>query len=361
MADRSVDEVIAYLRSWQPEDDSGWHFGPSVEGLGRVFAGEVKQRAREYAEIADNVRDLDPTYVRNFFSGLESALREGDMFRWGAPLSLAEFVASQPLEADEEVPDRDRDPGWRWCRREIASFLRTGFADRDNRLPFANREEAWRVVERLTSDPNPSPEHEQRYGGDNTDPFTLSINTNRGTAMHAVVEYALWTRRELEASGEDVSVGFEAMPEVRRVLDDHLSPASDPSLAIHAVYGRWLPWLLLLDAEWVAERLAGLFPTDEDLAPYRDVVWGTYVSWCPPYDSAFRSLLAEYQAAVSRVPSRELAGAIRRGNVDAKLGEHLVTFFWRGVADTSIINEFFRRAGDEAGKQRHGVRGSGIA
>ena len=75
------------------------------------------------------------------------------------------------------------------------------------------------------------------------DLLTLSINTNRGTAMHAVIETALWVRRELEASGNDVSVGFAAMPEVRDSLDVHLDPRVDPSLAVHAVYGRWLPWL----------------------------------------------------------------------------------------------------------------------
>ena len=99
------------------------------------------------------------------------------------------------------------------------------------------------------------------------DLLTLSINTNRGTAMHAVIETALWVRRELEASGNDVSVGFAAMPEVRDSLDVHLDPRVDPSLAVHAVYGRWLPWLLLLDEAWVQDR-------------YHVVVVGT---WYAPY------------------------------------------------------------------------------
>lgn len=185
--------------------------------------------------------------------------------------------------------------------------MRTGFSDRANRIPHLYRERAWSVIQRLLHDPNPSPEHEQFYGGDNMDPLTLSINTNRGTAMHAVIEYALWVRRELEAAGGDVSVGFDAMPEVRDALDAHLDPHVDPLLAVHAVYGRWLPWLLLLDEVWVQDRHAVLFPT-EPREIYRDVVWATYISWCPPYDSAFRALRSDYERSVKAVPSGVAAG-----------------------------------------------------
>jgi phenylpyruvate tautomerase PptA (4-oxalocrotonate tautomerase family) len=261
-------------------------------------------------------------------------------------LTLAEYVVSQPFEPNEEVPDLERDSGWGWCRREVASLMRTGFSDRVNRIPFMQRERAWLVIERLLHDPNPSPEHEQRYGGDNMDLLTLSINTNRGTAMHAVIEYALWVRRGLEAAGEDVSVGFALMPEVRDALDVHLDPHVDPSFAVHAVYGRWLPWLLLLDEAWVLGRHPAFFPA-EPFEIYRDVVWATYISWCPPYDSAFRALRSEYEGSVEAVPSGVAAGTFHRESVDAKLGQHLVIFFGRGLVDISLLDEFFGRADDE--------------
>jgi hypothetical protein len=343
---RTIEDIHAYLRSWRPEDDSGWHFGPSVEGLGRILSEDVKTRASGYASSAAAFVDLDPTYVRSIFSGLANALRDGEAFEWEGPLALAEFVVSRPFEPDEEVPDRDRDPGWRWCRGEVASLMRTGFSDRPNRIPFGERERAWSIIERLLRDPNPSSEHEARYGGDNMDPLTLSINTNRGNAMHAVIEYALWVRRELEARKEDVSRGFELIPEAREALDAHLDPEVEPSLAVHAVYGRWLPWLLLLDEAWVRDRHSALLPA-APLENYRDVVWTTYISWCPPYDSAFRALRQDYEAAVGALPSGVAAGTFRRESVDAKLGEHLVTFFWRGVTDLALLDEFFARADDE--------------
>jgi hypothetical protein len=347
LLERSPAEVVEYLRTWTPEDDSRWHAGPSVEGLGRVFGEVVKERAEDYAVIAERLAELDPTYVRSFFSGLEGALREGRSYRWDEPLKLAASAVHHPFEPDEEVPEQDRDPGWRWCRRAIASLLRAGFADRQGRIPFRFRDASWQLVDRLMGDPNPTPAHEQRYGGDNMDPFMLSLNTNRGEAMHAVAEYALWVRREFEAAGEDLTRGFDAMPEVRSVLEHHLDPQAEPSLAVRSVYGRWLPWLLLLDEKWVTGHLSDIFPSAPEHVALRETAWATYISLCPPYDSVFRALRSEYEAAIQLVPSDDTARTVSGASVDEKLGEHLVTLYWREVADEAIVDDFFNRADDD--------------
>lgn len=346
LRERSAVEVTDYLRRWRPDDDSGRAFGPSIEGLGRVLSEVVAARAGDFADVAAGLLDLDPTYVRELFSGLESALRGGATFSWAGPLALASAVVEYPFEPDIEVSDRDRDPGWRWCRRQIGSLLRSGLSDKRNRIPFDFRSLAWEVIQRLTEDPNPSAEHEARYGGDNMDALTLSINTNRGTAMHAVVEYALWCRRELESRGEDVSRGFELMPEVAEILDLHLRSDVDASLAVRAVYGRWLPWLLLLDEAWTVERMPLVFPSPDDEA-LGVTAWETYIAWCPPYDSALKVLEEQYRAAIDRVPTTRKAESFRHDSDDSKLGQHLVTFYWRRAIDREVVERFFARADDE--------------
>jgi hypothetical protein len=340
-------KAIELLRTWHPDDDSGWHFGPSIEGLGRTFSGVVAAQAGDYATEASRLADTDPTYVRELFSGLEGALKQGEHFLWEEPLRLALWVSQQPFEPDDEVPIRDRDPGFRWCRRQISSLLRAGLSAKDNGVPTELRGLVWEILARLVDDPNPSHEHEARYGGDNMDPLTLSINTNRGEAMHAVVEYALWVHRSLERHGEDVSTGLDVMPEVRRVLETHLHIDAEPSHAVRAVYGRWLPWLILIDAEWTSSHLREIFPEGPGATDYADTAWSTYVTWCPPFDSVFGVLRWLYERAIERVPSEQRAGSFERTSVDAKLGEHLVTLYWRGVVDQDFLGRFFERADDE--------------
>jgi len=356
----SPPQVIAFLRSWGPEKPGGWPFGPSVQGLAGTFARVVKERPHDYAAAADQLIGLMPDYLRAYFKALEDGLSEGRAFPWEGPLELAAHASSQPFDPDTGVDDSAQDRGWRWCRGAIASLLRTGLTTDEGRLPFERRTDVWAIVERLTHDPDPSPSDEERYGGENMDPLTLSINTNRGTAMHAVFEYALWCRRAFEAASEDVTPGLDLMPEVADVLQRHLDPSIEPSFAVRAVYGRWLPWLLLIDRDWTTERLDLIFPYPQH-SELADVAWGTYVVWCPAYDSSYHALEAQYEEALERVPTELKAGTLGRRSVDAKLGEHLVVLYWRGVADLSVVERFFTRAGDELSGEVLSFVGRGLA
>ncbi len=343
-------EVIGFLASWQPGDGTGPRFEPSMEGLGRTFQAVVADRAVDFAAIATRMQTLDPTYVRSFLNGLEAAVKAGASFGWDQPIRLMASVLEHPFEHEEEEDalDFERDPGWRWTRGQAASLLQEGVANRDNRISFDLREEVWSVLEPLTRDPNPSPAEEATAAGyGSMDPLTLSINTNRGKAMHAVMAYALWCARELDARGLDTTAGFDLIPEIRTVLDEHLDPNIEPSLAVRAVYGNWLPWLMLLDKGWVAANLARILPSDPELAGLRDAAWNTYVRWCPPFDSVYDMLRHEYEAAVERIPSEGTDDPADDERADAKLGEHLVAFYWRGCLQPVLLERWFELADDE--------------
>ena len=337
--------VFAYLEAWRPDDSSG-RFGASVDDLGRVLEDVVAGRAAEFSDSADQMASLQPTYVRQYLSGLEKAVKEGAQVTWDRVLGLMQSVVQHPFEEDFEIPYRDRDPGWRWARRAVASLLNIGFAEGDNRIPFELREAAWQVLEPLTSDPNPSPAHE----ADNLDsmgPFTLAINTNRGAAIRAVMTYALWCRRNLELQKEDVSAGFELIPEARLVLDLHLRPAIDPSVAIRAAYGERLSLLSFLDNRWLATKIGEIFPTAPELATLRSAAWNAYICWTPPYDSLFEMLQDQYRAATESAPSAGDRDLSHTEQADQKLGEHLVTFYWRGTLPTAMLDRWFEVADDD--------------
>src|SRR5713101_5311940 len=160
----------------------------------------VASDSRRFASRAEQFQELDPTYVRALLSGFCDAAKQKRSFSWQPILELCCWVMEQP----REIPGRKSryaglDPGWVWTRKTIASLLSGGF---DAEIPFELRSSAWNVLKLITDDPNPTPEDEARHGGSNMDPATLSINTTRGEAMHAVVRYALWVRRHLEKRPE---------------------------------------------------------------------------------------------------------------------------------------------------------------
>lgn len=327
----SVAEIVEFLRTWKPPKGT---FGePSVEGLGRVLSSVVAEEPVRFANEALSFENLDPTYVRHVLSGFRDAVKHNRAFAWEGVLGLCEWVLSQPRWIPgRQVRDMDADPDWGWALKAIAYLLSVGLEEWENGIPFKLRPRVWAILKPLTDDPDPTLEHEQRYGGSNMDPATLSINTVRGEAMHAVIRYALWVRRHLEAesNGEQRLVpGFSGIPEVREVLEAHLDPAREPSLAIRAVYGQWFPWLVLLDSDWARDHAARIFPAEQEANAFFDAAWNSYIAFCSPYDNVLEILRPQYQHALGRIGARSYE-ARWLGEPDEKLAQHLMVFYWRG-------------------------------
>jgi hypothetical protein len=328
-----VDEIIEFLSSWVPP---GGFMGPSREGVGRALTAVVAADPERFASEASRFRALHPTYVRSVLEGFTQALGAQRAFAWAPVLGVCRWVVNEPREfpggGTDKARHHDEDRDWSWTRKTIARMVSSACEKKEGGLSIELRGQVWEIVQSLTEDPEPTPEYEAQYGGTNMDPPTLSINTVRGEAMEGVVQYALWVRRHLVegAGGEErAKRGFAEMPEVREVLDRHLDPSVDFSPAIRSVYGKFLPWLTLLDREWVMANLARIFPEHPAHAALRDAAWETYIVFSQPYNDTFAVLCEEYERAVERLGTRG-ASAHRTGDPEEHLAEHLIVFYWRG-------------------------------
>jgi hypothetical protein len=297
---------------------------------------------------------LDPTFVRFFFSGLATALKEHRPFTWDPVLSLAQWVLDQPREiAGRRTGLMEAEESWQWTRGAIADLLDSGLNQRDAKegelptspIPFAERERVWAIIEPVTHDPDPTPDHEAKYGGDNMDPPTLAINSVRGKAMGAVIAYALWVRHYLDGLAERPASTFGVMPEVQALLEAHLDVAQDPSLAIRSLYGRFFPWLHLLDPGWAQAAIPRIFPAEDGLAAHRAAAWDAYLMFCRPYDLLLPLLAPEYLRAVQQLALADTKK--KRGfSPGERLAEHLMTYFWRDklARDGELLVAFFQTA-----------------
>ena len=349
LAEVSFQEIIDFLDNWKA---SGEFTEPSMEGLGRQLSKLIADDPRRFTPHAELFDELDPVYVREFIDGLEDAVREGESVEWEPVLSLCRSIAVRPREIPErEVSNPMVDKDWGWTRKAIADLLGAGFQEGNSEIPHSLRAEAWRVIELLTRDEEPDLGYEKKVGGSNMEPANRSINTVRGQAMHAVIRYALWIRRHLEAADaqERIDRGFEEMPEVREVLEEHLDPAVDPTLTIRAVYGQWLPWLVLLDRGWTEKNRSCILPHDSELRRLWYAAWDTYISISGAYNNVFEVLRPEYEFALQLIGSGGRMSPFDR-HPDEFLGSHLIAFYWRGRLDLDeegILSQFFAKASPE--------------
>jgi hypothetical protein len=348
----STDELRSYLVNWQPKkEDLDLHASP--EGLGRQISELVLSASERYAQAASQFEGLDPTYIRSFLQGFRDALGQSKSFAWEPILSLCEWVVGQPQHLEGRSVDRwNADPDWGWTRRTIASLLGSAFQQGAVTLPYQYRQKAWKVLSVLTTDPHPTREEEERSGGPGMAAH-MSINTTRGEAMHTVFRYALWVRKHLEklpdANEEILALGFQSMQEVREVLDSHLDPELEPSVAIRSVYGQWFPWIVLIDPRWAADKVAKVFPSQEALRDFRSAAWNTYIIFCGPYDNVFDILREEYRHAVEEI-GRTSRDKHQIADPEERLAEHLMTLYWRGKLhlddSAGLLALFYSKASD---------------
>jgi len=347
-----VAALAEFLKTWEAPVGP---MEPSPEELGRELSRVVAANPGPFAEEAARFRDLDATYLRAVLSGLADSLREGRAFAWPSVLDLCRWAVAQPREISgrrRETPYDHSDPDWGWTRGAAARLLSAGFEQGAARIPFEHRTAAWETLAALVSDPDPAPEQEAQSLSSGSDPGTLSMNTVRGQAMHAVVRYALWVRSTFESLTDPAQLlarGFSEMQEIREVLDEHLEVSRDPSLCIRSVYGQWFPWLLLLDPAWARDRAARIFPAGESDSALHDAAWNAYIVFCDPYDSALEVLRRQYSNAVERVGMTETRGGWLPDPAE-RLAEHLMTFYWRGKLNMGdpdqILTRFWARASD---------------
>ncbi len=354
----SVEEVVARIKRFHAERTPGLNISdPTPEGLGRELSAAVTARPQPFAAEAQRLRDLHQTYVRGVIYGFEQAARQNRPFDWTPLLELCRWVVEQPRgdpekrESGDALGFFDLDRNWISARSAVANLLSTAFETKEPELPFELRRVAWTVLTPLTNDPQPDEEYEARYV-DGAGPAHISINTVRGQALHAVVQYALWVQRHLKEAPDGAAVvahGFGAMPEVRDVFDAHLDTTIEPSLAIRSVYGRWFPWLHMLDPQWALARRSQIFPADQTLRRYWATAWSAYVIFSNVYDNIFEVLQSEYARAVELIGNEE-ARVEHTESVDRRLAEHLALLYGRGKipleAPSSLMARFFDRADD---------------
>lgn len=351
LAALSPADLVSYLREWVAP--AGF-MKPSPDGLGRALSATVEREPAKYAAEAMRFRDLDPTYIRSLIMGLDSGLKEGIAITWGPVLDLASWVMNQPRTIENAAvrSAADQDPHWGWTRKAIANLLGKGLQDNSG-LGIEARDQVWSIIAVLARDPDPAPDRES--GG--MDPYTQSINTVRGEAMHVVLRYALWVRRSLDKHGapQPDTYSFETLPEVREVLDEHLDPSRDSSLAVRSVYGRWFPWLAMLDRGWAEAAAAKIFPVEATHEHLRKAGWDAYVSFAEPFENVLPLLKDEYANAIARLATDPAKQGTH--SPAERLAEHLMVFYWRGTLDRTdqngLIHQFFRDA--PAGIRAHAL------
>lgn len=322
----SPEEMLQFLKTWRPSGDL---FDHSLEGLGGTLTEAVASEPERIATDAERFREVPPALGQALLRGLEEALKRGREFRWAEVLTFCQWIVEQP-RSSLDVDTGHRGFNWGDVRKNTADLILAGVEADVGAPPLEARAQLWSILEALAEDPEPTPGYEAKYGGTNMTPAELSLNTTRARAIHAVIRYAVWVRRQSDEATRETASPPEIPPEVRDVLDRHLDPGHDPSTAVRAVYGWSFPVLLWLDPAWAAGSISRIFPADGESDHLWDAAWDAYVAFNRLFPTVFVALRAEYDRAIGHLDVEPRGLRPARQDPDERLADHLMTLFWHG-------------------------------
>ena len=267
----SADDLVAFLLDWEPTGDR--HFGPSFEGLAREFELVVEAKPSFVAEFADKLISAGRSYIRAALAGWAKAVPGGYVPN-EAVWSLVGAVVEQIDGEAGTVEEHDfeaHDPVWAWAQRSAVDLIAASASTLAAPASPQHVLKLWSLLEPLTRHPDPTVEHEERYGGSNMDPMTFSLNTTRPAALRTAIQLAAASHGNETKPGNPSALESEIL----RAVASHLDLTEDPSLAVAAVIGEGLGRIWGIDPTWVADRrdvLFSLLDEDEGRRAHSDVI-----------------------------------------------------------------------------------------
>lgn len=340
-----VKDLVGFLRSWKPD---GGFDRPSYSGLEERLSEAVAAVPDRYAPSASMFCGLyRPGYITALLSGFRRAVEGKKRFGWHAVLDLCRWILDQQIELENPDPLSSADDrSWATARYVTTTLMEKAF-DENSGLTLRLRRRAWLVIESLTEDF----ERKENLADDaSTTGVSLedtSLDSTRSNAIEAAIRYALWVCHRSRRQDPKESSGFSVVPEVKAVLEHHLNPLYDPSVAVRMVYGKFFPSLVWLDTEWARDNTERVFPRDQRWAHLRRAAWNAYLKFCQPFSNVLDVLRGEYEWAITQLPFAD--GPF--GKSDEELAQHLMIYYWWGKInlddEANLVQLFFSHASDE--------------
>lgn len=350
----SNDELVEFLKTFT----SGQGLrDPTSEGLSDTIKSATAGDPARFASIAPQMIDerIRASYVYALLSGFETAWKDGKDFEWEPVIILCESLVSrmQTSKPDSEQDSLDEDPvKWNYIPGTIADLVGEGLKHDEHAIPVEFLPRVRELIFKLAQDPHPTIEEEESMVGD-WSAAMLSLNCNRGKAMHALINYALRYVRVKKSmtGGEDpFPSGRRMEPEVQQILDNKLDKTRDPSLAVHSVFGWYFPNLSYLDHQWLERSLPRIFPDSQESSEYWEAAWDAYVGYVGHfYTEIYKLLRPQYIRAINTMEN-DTSTKSRRERPDEKVAEHLLIAYINDLEELEgsdgLLTNFYNRAPD---------------
>jgi hypothetical protein len=345
LADKGDKELWDYLKDYK---GSKQRFNlPTEEGLARTFGEVIRINPERFIQQdLFPMLELKPNYSQVFITLISEQLKTD---KYSILIKYIDKILSfcSILMRLENIPKYltdDIGTNFVWVKKRILDIIAILLKEHQKEFSLTHKDKVWEIIEYLCHyelNPDDTPENYK----DGLDPYSLAINSVRSTALITAIDYMLWyafhTKKNYE--GKKNPNRFIGEERVLELLEYKLNnKKNDPSLAIHSIFGVYLPNLAYLNYQWVIDNVNKIFSEENEI--YWKTAWGGYINASRFYSDLFIKFKSQYEKAIFYLTKGEkmIPSGFGRSPEDA-LSEHLIVASLNGLDDITIKDSLLRK------------------
>jgi hypothetical protein len=263
-----------------------------AEGVGERIQEEVVKRTAEFINHAELFFDrdfLDPQYTYSYLQGIDKLLREKkfpDNVNITPLFKMFDAIrTSGEAQSFGKQSSRDRREwlaNWDDVHSTIADILKAVLSGEKLSFDFFEwRNPLFSIIQYLLHHPRPTPEEEEPETATSTitspgeeplvtDPYTNAINSVRGRAFEAFVEFSYNDEKRLKPENKKMG------DDVKSLYEETLEREKAPALFF--MFGRYLYFFYFKDISWIHSLLHKIFPVEPQKTRLYIAAWEGYLS-----------------------------------------------------------------------------------
>ena len=340
---KPIEEVIAFLKSWQP---SGQPARITINALGQAVRAAAMAQPETFSTAADQFSGLRPIYIRRLLEGLQQAAGSRKKINWQNVLALIAFTYTKASSITGGAPLAEGDDAtFAWACKAAAELLMAGLRLGTSAIGVEHRA-AIRSLVKGTLELVPATVEVENFADKFEEyPYFTAQQTFCGVATELCVLLIRWEQLNAASVSGSTKAAIREDPEIRKALEALLADRSSDGCIPRAIIGRYLQLLHWSDQEWVRSHVPILFPKDN--SALRQATWYSHLmNDGGPISALMRELDTCYAEEIARLGTNR-ADATDRDFRQHRLAEYMMVLVLTGAASPDLLTQFLEKAPDE--------------
>lgn len=268
LKDLSDTDLIDKLKTYKNE--SGWSF--ERDSIAKELGVLVKIDPNRFAPLVKDIAATKNEYLDETIRAIEEVA--DDLSEENIVKMLDDLT--EVFEAGNKVKEQERHNYYEWSKSSSVRLIEKLVGrkeDKSERTTAKSFNAMARLLLLLCRSEDPTNKDDS-----NLDSADLSINSNRGKALHALAYLLAWMNRN--------KFGKDKYKPIFDELDWHLNPENDSVPAMRSVYGWRFELLYGTDKDWATKNIDAIF-SDDSLG---NAAFDAYVMFNPVHEYALEVL-----------------------------------------------------------------------